>query len=81
MIIPNNNLIKANTGYQLKMVHLARVSISEDLSKRADALALGVADDEFSTTVYGTRFAAMDLPKNEMPDNEMPSEVAYRMIK
>ena len=38
-------------------------------------------EDEFSTSVYGSRFAAEDLPSHEMPEREMPKEVAYRMIK
>ena len=38
-------------------------------------------EDEYSTSVYGSRFAAEDLPANEMPEKEMPKEVAYRMIK
>jgi glutamate decarboxylase len=38
-------------------------------------------DDEFSTSVYGSRFAAEDLPSHEMPEKEMPKEIAYRMIK
>lgn len=38
-------------------------------------------DDSFTTTVYGSRFAAEDLPTHEMPEKEMPKEVAYRMIK
>ena len=38
-------------------------------------------DDEFSTSVYGSRFAADDLPSHEMPEKEMPKEIAYRMIK
>lgn len=37
--------------------------------------------DTFTTTVYGSKFAAEDLPKHEMPESEMPKEVAYRMIK
>lgn len=37
--------------------------------------------DEFTTSVYGSRFAAMDLPRHHMPENEMPKDVAYRMIK
>ncbi|MBE3043421.1 hypothetical protein IMZ48_12790, partial [Candidatus Bathyarchaeota archaeon] len=28
-----------------------------------------------------SRFAAEDLPKDEMPEGEMPKEVAYRLIK
>ena len=38
-------------------------------------------EDEFSTSVYGSRFAAEDLPSHEMPEKEMPKEIAYRMIK
>ena len=38
-------------------------------------------EDEFSTSVYGSKFAAEDLPSHEMPEREMPKEVAYRMIK
>lgn len=38
-------------------------------------------EDELSTNVYGSKFAAADLPKHEMPDREMPREIAYRMIK
>ena len=38
-------------------------------------------EDEYSSSVYGSRFAAEDLPSHEMPEKEMPKEVAYRMIK
>lgn len=38
-------------------------------------------EDEFSTSVYGSRFAAEDLPAHVMPEKEMPKEIAYRMIK
>lgn len=37
--------------------------------------------NEITTSVYGSRFAAEDLPKHEMPEEEMPKEIAYRMIK
>lgn len=37
--------------------------------------------DEFTTSVYGSRFAAQTLPRDEMPEEEMPREIAYRMIK
>lgn len=37
--------------------------------------------DSFATTVYGSRFAAQELPKHIMPEHEMPREIAYRMIK
>lgn len=37
--------------------------------------------ETYATSVYGSRFAAEDLPKEEMPEEEMPREVAYRLIK
>jgi glutamate decarboxylase len=48
-----------------------------------EKLNMGASSDSdtFTTTVYGSRFAAEDLPKHEMPESEMPREVAYRMIK
>lgn len=38
-------------------------------------------EDEYSTSIYGSRFAAMDLPQHEMPEREMPKDTAYRMIR
>ena len=68
------------------MVHLAKVSKDGEGSKAPveglEELCLEApGDDEFSTSVYGSRFAAEDLPAHEMPEKEMPREVAYRMIK
>ncbi|KAB8556626.1 hypothetical protein FH972_025662 [Carpinus fangiana] len=37
--------------------------------------------DEVSTSVYGSSWAAQDLPRLDMPELEMPKEVAYRLIK
>ena len=37
--------------------------------------------DGFTTTVYGSQFAAHDLPEHTLPENEMPRDVAYRLIK
>lgn len=74
------------------MVHLNRVSTQGGtdfgLPKRQSTVP-GLehisldppGEDEFSTSVYGSRFAAMDLPHHEMPEKEMPKEVAYRLIK
>jgi glutamate decarboxylase len=59
------------------MVHLAKVLTDKNL---ADS-KLPELENEYTASVYGSRFAAQDLPKHEMPDNEMPREVAYRMIK
>jgi len=71
------------------MVHLAAVPTDKDLEsltlggKSLEKLKLesGPEDDTFTTTVYGSRYAALDLPKFEMPEQPMPKEVAYRMIK
>lgn len=70
------------------MVHLA--TIPSDAQRDENALVKGVdkvvmADiddlDKFTTSVYGSRFAAEELPQHEMPEHEMPKEVAYRLIK
>lgn len=70
------------------MVHLGRVPTLADLEEhdknlpKIDKLSLSqFGQDEFTASVYGSRYAAIDLPKHEMPENEMPKEVAYRMIK
>jgi glutamate decarboxylase len=68
------------------MVHLGKVPTDDELKKPViEALKeldlSGPGNDDFTTSVYGSRFAAADLPKHEMPENEMPREVAYRMIK
>lgn len=68
------------------MVHLGRVQTDKDLSQSVipglDKLDLSnPAADEFTSSVYGSRFASTDIPKHEMPDEEMPKEIAYRLIK
>jgi glutamate decarboxylase len=77
------------------MVHLAQVKndsdIRMDISRRntrastiegLEHICLDPpGEDEFTSAVYGSRFAAEDLPQHEMPEKEMPKEVAYRMIK
>ena len=70
------------------MVHLTAIPHDGDVvnDKLVDAvkkvhLQLANDEDNFTTSVYGSRFAAADLPRHEMPECEMPKEVAYRMIK
>lgn len=70
------------------MVHLGKIPTDKDVEAKKlpelqdlDLGQDGVGQDEFTASVYGSRFASQDLPKHEMPDNEMPKEVAYRMIK
>lgn len=61
------------------MVHLATVR-----KERASSSSYPAADhdeDQNVTSVYGSRFAAEDLPSLDLPENAMPRDVAYRMIK
>jgi hypothetical protein len=68
------------------MVHLGKVATDQDIKDsklpELENLDIGAEDqNEITTSVYGSRFAAQDLPKHEMPDGEMPREMAYRLIK
>ncbi|EER28910.1 glutamate decarboxylase, putative [Coccidioides posadasii C735 delta SOWgp] len=69
------------------MVHLAAVRKDSEvlplrMVKRVDTIPLEEPQEhDFFSSVYGSRFAAEDLPTHEMPEKEMPREVAYRMIK
>jgi glutamate decarboxylase len=69
------------------MVHLNAIKkdheINQPLVPGMEKLSIDneSMSNTFTTSVYGSKFAAEDLPKNEMPENEMPKEVAYRMIK
>jgi len=68
------------------MVHLAQIPDSDSdssLAKKLRRVSLKLANDDdcFTTSVYGSRFASVDLPRHEMPEDEMPRDVAYRMIK
>jgi hypothetical protein len=64
------------------MVHLAQVPkdehINAPLVPGMEKLSIGASSqaDAFTTSVYGSRFAAEDLPKHEMPETEMPKEVS-----
>lgn len=70
------------------MVHLSPVKkdsevLTRSLSTGVETLSLDLpqGEDAFYSSVYGSRFAAEQLPTNEMPEKEMPRDVAYRMIK
>jgi glutamate decarboxylase len=69
------------------MVHLTSIptnkKIGEPLVEGVEKLTMdpSTQEDLFTTSVYGSKFAAEDLPKHEMPEGEMPKEVAYRMIR
>jgi glutamate decarboxylase len=74
------------------MVHINRVATLKEISDEkaqfeeiasSSTINLGPDDelDDFTATVYGSKYASEDLPKHEMPEREMPPQVAYRMIK
>lgn len=64
--IPHEDEINDKLVREVKKVHLDLAPTDENL---------------FTTSVYGSKFAAADLPKYEMPDGEMPAPVAYKLIK
>ncbi|KAL1800098.1 hypothetical protein ACET3X_000440 [Alternaria dauci] len=74
------------------MVHINRVATHKEISEeKAQFEAIDATtsinlspedeEDDYTATVYGSKYAAEDLPRHEMPDREMPPHVAYRMIK
>ncbi|POS72680.1 glutamate decarboxylase 1 [Diaporthe helianthi] len=70
------------------MVHLSKIGpdpheSDDHLSEEVRKLHLDAAadNDNFTTSVYGSKFAAQDLPRHELPEDSMPREVAYRLIK
>ncbi|KAL1864662.1 hypothetical protein VTK73DRAFT_5700 [Phialemonium thermophilum] len=65
------------------MVHLSTIPQQKEGDKAASKVHLDLieSEDAFTTSVYGSKFAATDLPRHEIPEREMPKEVAYRMIK
>lgn len=68
----------AKSSPELEGVRQALDELDVDSLKFAD---IDGAEDTFDFSVYGSKFAAQELPRNEMPKREMPREVAYRMIK
>lgn len=69
------------------MVHLTTVPNDSDIE--TGSLGQGLEsiklepprEDGAHVSVYGSRFAAEELPRHEMPEHEMPKEIAYRMIR
>jgi glutamate decarboxylase len=65
------------------MVHLNRVTTNaeiDEIKKIGDGIETLKfepidEEDDFTATVYGSRYAAEDLPKYEMPEKEMPAQV------
>ncbi|KAF2828261.1 glutamate decarboxylase [Ophiobolus disseminans] len=71
------------------MVHINRVATTKEVEdakaqfETAPGINLTPEDDadDYTATVYGSKYAAEDLPRHEMPEKEMPAQIAYRMIK
>jgi glutamate decarboxylase len=76
------------------MVHLAQVKNDSEVKttggrNKRGSIVPGMehisleapGPDEYSSSVYGSRFASEDLPSHDLPEKEMPKEIAYRMIK
>lgn len=67
------------------MVHLASVSTDREATasivEGVDKLSVHPPSEYASASVYGSSYAAQELPKHTMPENEMPKEIAYRLIK
>jgi glutamate decarboxylase len=58
----------------------AAEKVSRLANKAHNVLKLSSDADEFTTSVYGSRFAEQELPKLTMPECAMPREIAYRLI-
>jgi glutamate decarboxylase len=76
------------------MVHINRVATTKEVADAKDQYETTVPNpkstinltpddeaDDYTATVYGSRYATEDLPRHEMPEKEMPAQIAYRMIK
>lgn len=68
------------------MVHLTSVNRDQGVDSLPEAVSKvslqpSEEADSFTTSIYGSRFAAEDLPRLEMPDGEMPKDIAYKLIK
>ncbi|RMZ68617.1 glutamate decarboxylase [Pyrenophora seminiperda CCB06] len=83
-------LYLSNTN--VNMVHINRVATSKEITEEkaqfeeisaSTTINLTPEDeaDDYTATVYGSKYAAEDLPRHEMPEREMPPSIAYRMIK
>jgi len=84
LLFPSEDYTKLTT--LTTMVHLASVPNDRDASAHIikgleKANFFPAEEDDVTTSVYGSSYAAQDLPKYEMPEKEMPKDVAYRMIK
>ncbi|KAG6028808.1 hypothetical protein E4U41_000577 [Claviceps citrina] len=70
----------ANAGSEANAASTAD-GLRQLADRTGELLKLSSDADEFTTSVYGSRFAEQDLPRLKMPEVAMPREIAYRMIK
>lgn len=67
------------------MVHLSTVqsdkALEQPIVQGLENISFDQAEDDQTVSVYGSRFAAQEIPAHEMPEEEMPKEIAYRMIR
>lgn len=77
------HLSRVRTGLEEKKQTVAQAATeaAAELAHKASHLRLADYHDDFTTSIYGSRFAREDLPKNRMPEGEMPRQIAYQMIK
>ncbi|KAI8098516.1 glutamate decarboxylase [Halteromyces radiatus] len=61
------------------MVFLSN-AVSEARIKETNSNGVHHADT-VTTSVYGSRWAAEDIPRYQMPEDEMPSNTAYRLVR
>ena len=65
------------------MVHLNRVATDVEVEEAKSVVESfgsfkldGIdEEDDFTATVYGSKYAAEDLPRHAMPEKEMPPQV------
>merc|ERR1711988_351214 len=67
------------------MVHLSKIPVRIKVGRPAPpppSVQQEVIEelDDVMGSVYGSRYAATDLPAHEMPEGQMPKDVAYRLI-
>ncbi|KAF3924515.1 hypothetical protein ABW21_db0202284 [Orbilia brochopaga] len=69
------------------MVHLSTIkNDAEQDTPIGKLLRMSLADetapsDNYTSSVYGSRFALEALPTDEIPEEEMPKDIAYRLIR
>lgn len=69
------------------MVHLSQIQsdaekdVPFELLRRMSLTDDSNPTDDYTSSVYGSRWALKALPTVEMPEQEMPKDIAYRLIR